>query len=273
MEKLIITAAMVGAEVTRADNPNLPITPREIADAAYDCFKKGASIIHLHVKDKDGNPSQDPAVFAECEKLIREKTDLIVQYSTGGSVGTSLAERAAPLKNNPEMATLTTGTVNFGEEVFYNDWEVMETLAREMQIRGVKPEFEIFDAGMINNALQLAKAGFVNEPIHFDFVMGVPGGIPASVKNLLFLAESLPLRSSWTVAAIGRFELPLSVMAMIMGGHVRVGFEDNIYYSKNVLAESNAQLVERVARIAKELGREVAAPSESRAILGMPPLK
>ncbi|MBI2251443.1 MAG: 3-keto-5-aminohexanoate cleavage protein [Armatimonadetes bacterium] len=267
MDKLIITAALIGAEVTRAHNPNLPLSPFEISQEAYECFLQGASIIHLHARDKEGKPTQDHLIFAECEKLIKEKCNLIVQYSTGGAVGTFLKERIAPLRNNPEMATLSCGSVNFQDEVFENSWGIMSNIAIELKKRKIKPELEIFEIGMVNNALRLLKEGLIEEPLHFNFVMGIPGGIPASVKNLLFLIDSIPHNSTYTVSAMGRYQLYLTTMAVILGGHVRLGFEDNIYYTKGVLAKSSAQLIERTVRIAKELGREIANPDEARNIL------
>ena len=178
-------------------------------------------------------------------------------------------ERMQPLELKPEMATLTTGTVNFGEEVFSNPPEIVEKFAKTIIANGIKPEIEVFDVGMINNALALVKKGILQLPLHFDFVMGVPGGIPAEPKHLLHLVESIPPGCTWSVAGIGKAELPLAVMAIIMGGHVRVGFEDNVYYMKGVLAESNAQLVQRISRIAGELGREIATPEEARRMLGI----
>ncbi len=269
MSKLIITAAIVGAEVTRDINPSVPLTPDELAQAAYECCKAGAAIVHLHARDKDGNPTQDKEVFAEIIRLIKDKCDIIVQISTGGAVTASVEERLAPISLKPEMGTLTTGTVNFGNDVFMNSPEYVEKIARALQENGVKPEVEVFEVGMIQNALNLIKKGLLSEPLHFDFVMGVPGAIPGTIKNLLHLSESIPPGSTWTVAGIGRAELPLATMAIMMGGHVRVGYEDNVYYSRGVLAESNAQLVERVVRLAKELGREVATPAEARGILGI----
>lgn len=150
-----------------------------------------------------------------------------------------------------------------------NSEEYMEKFARRMKELGVKPEIEVFERGMINNALKLVKKGLVDMPLHFDFVMGVPGAITAELRDLLYLVESIPADSTWTVAGIGRFELPLAAAAITLGGHVRVGFEDNVYYSKGVLAKSNAELVERIVRLAKELGREVASPDEARVILGI----
>lgn len=269
MEKLIITVAPVGAEVTRKDNPNVPLTAEEIAEEAVRCEAKGASIIHLHVRDAEGNATQDKEVFREAIKLIKQRTNLIVQTSTGGAAWMKAEERLQPVELKPEMATLSTGTVNFGEEVFYNPPPVIETFARAIVANGVKPEIEVFDTGMIQNALTLVKKGILQLPLHFDFVMGVPGGIPGEPRHLIHLVETLPPGCTWTVAGIGRSELPLAVMSILLGGHVRVGFEDNVYYSKGVIAESNAQLVERVTRLAAELGRPVATPDEARRILGL----
>jgi 3-keto-5-aminohexanoate cleavage enzyme len=269
MDKLIITAALTGAEVTREHNPSLPVTPAEIAEEAFRCCKVGASIVHIHVRNDDQTPTQAAAVFKETIDLIKAKCNIIIQVSTGGAVGMSAEERLQPVYLKPEMATLSTGSVNFGDDVFMNPPAYIETFARVMQEQGVKPEIEAFDVGMINNALQMVKKGLLSEPLHFDFVMGVPGGIPGTIKNLLHMAESIPPDSTWTVAGMGRTELPLGTAAVIMGGHVRVGFEDNVYYTKGVLAESNAQLVERIVRVAEIHSRPVASPDEARQILGI----
>jgi len=269
MDKLIITAAMIGAEVTSQDHPGIPITPQEIAKAGYECYKAGASIIHLHVRNLDGGPTQDVDIFKKTMELIKEKCDVIIQVSTGGAVGMSPEERIAPVMLHPEMATLTTGSVNFGEDVFLNSPRDIELFALKMKEYGVKPEIEVFDTGMINTAIRLVKKGLLVSPLHFDMVMGVPGGIAGTPQNLLNLVELLPVDSTWTVAGIGRAELPLGIMAIILGGHVRVGFEDNIYYSRGILAESNAQLVARIVRMSRELGRGVATPEEARKILGI----
>ncbi len=269
MEKVIITCAVCGAETTREDNPNLPITPEEIARSAAEAAEAGASIIHLHVRDSEGKATMDPEIFGRTRDLIAERTDAIIQFSTGGAVGMPLEERIAPLDLAPEMATLTTGTVNFGRDVFFNPPDYIEALARRMQEKGVRPEIEVFEPGMIKNALFFVRKGLLEMPLHFDLVMGVPGGIPAGIRDLVYLVESLPEGSTWSVAGIGRHELTLGTAALVMGGHVRVGFEDNIFYHRGVLAESNAQLVERIARLAGEIGREVATPSEARKILKM----
>lgn len=269
MDKLIITAAPVGAEASRQDNPNLPLTPREIAEEAVRCAEKGAAIIHLHVRDAEGKATQSKAVFQETMQLIRKQCNVIIQTSTGGAAWMSAAERLQPVELRPEMATLTTGTVNFGDEIFSNPLPMIAEFAKAMIKYGVKPEIEVFEVGMIHNALALVKKGILQLPLHFDFVMGVPGGIAGEPKHLIHLVESLPPGCTWTVAGIGRCELPLAVIAAAMGGHVRVGFEDNVYYTKGVLADSNAQLVERIARIAHELGRPIATPDEARKILGL----
>jgi len=270
VQKLIITAAMVGAETTRSAQPNLPITPDEIADAAFACYQAGASIIHLHVRNDDGTPTQSRARYRDTIARIQAKCDVIVQVSTGGAVTMSATERLQPVALRPEMATLTCGTVNFGDEVFMNDPAHLVTFATALKDHGVRPEFEIFDAGMVQNALHLQKLGLVEPPFHFDFVLGVPGALPASAKNLMFLIDSIPADASWSVAGIGRHQLPMAALAITLGGHVRVGFEDNIYYRKGELATSNAQLVERIAQLAHTLDRGVATPAEARNLLGIP---
>ncbi len=271
MNKLWITAALVGAEITRAQQPFLPLTPEEIAEEAARAREAGAAIVHLHVRDPEGNPTQDRDTYARVIERIRERTDVIVQVSTGGAIGMSAEERAQPLALRPEMATLTCGSVNFGDGVFLNPPDLIEHLARTMLELGIKPEIEVFEAGMIATAISLVKRGLVRPPLHFDLVMGVPGGIPATAANLVHLVASLPADSTWSVAAVGRHELPLGAMAIAMGGHVRVGFEDNIYYRKGELATSNAQLVARMARIARELERPCATPDEVREALGIRP--
>jgi 3-keto-5-aminohexanoate cleavage enzyme len=269
MSKLIITAAICGAEVTREQTPHLPLTPEELARAARECREAGAAMVHLHVRDAEGKPTQSGEVFLDAATRIRACTDIILQASTGGAVWMTPEQRLDSLRCAPEMATLTCGTVNFGEEVFQNDLPTIRVFAKKMQELGVRPEFEIFDAGHLATAERLVKEGLVTGHLHYDFVLGVPGALPASVDNLAWLVRQLPPDASWTVAAMGRHQLPMACAALVMGGNVRVGFEDNIYYSKGVLASSNAQLVERVVRLARELGREVATPDEARSILGL----
>ncbi|MCD5413526.1 MAG: 3-keto-5-aminohexanoate cleavage protein [Clostridiales bacterium] len=269
MEKLIITAALTGAEITKEIQPNLPVTPDEIANAAHECYCAGASIVHIHARDEEGKPTQSYEVYKEIKEKIEEKCNVIIQPSTGGAVWHTSEERLQPVELKPEMATLSCGTCNFGNDIFVNKEGVIEKFAKRMQELGVKPEIEVFERGMIENAKRLVKKGLIEPPLHFDFVLGVPGACPASVDDLLFMVNAIPADSTWTVAGIGRHELPLAVMAIIMGGHVRVGFEDNIFYKRGELAKSNAQLVERIVRIAKEIGRKVATPEEARKILSI----
>ncbi|WP_461364525.1 beta-keto acid cleavage family enzyme, partial [Candidatus Darwinibacter acetoxidans] len=217
MSKLIITAALTGAEVTRAQQPNLPITPQEIAAAALEAYEAGASIVHVHARLTDGTPTQDKQVYGEIQRLVADSCPVIFQPSTGGAVWHSAEERLQPLELNPEMATLSTGTCNFGRDIFANPQDFMEQAARTMLERGIKPEFEIFEAGMIDNALRLVKQGLVREPLHFNLVLGVPGAMAGTIRNLVFLVDALPVGSTWTVSGIGRFETPLAAAAIAMG--------------------------------------------------------
>jgi 3-keto-5-aminohexanoate cleavage enzyme len=181
-------------------------------------------------------------------------------------------ERLQPTELNPELATLDCGTLNFGgDEVFMNTENTIKYFAERMNERGIKPELEVFDKSMIDMALRLHKKGYIKEPMHFDFVMGVNGGITGELRDFVFLRGSIPTEATYTVAGVGRFEFPLATAAIIDGGHVRVGFEDNVFVSKGVLAKSNGELVQKVVRIAKEFGREIATPDEARKILGMKP--
>ena len=246
MEKLIITACICGAEVTKAHNPAVPYTVDELVREAKSAYDAGASIIHLHVREDDGTPTQDAGRFKVCMEAIQAACpDVIIQPSTGGAVGMSNDERLQPITLNPEMATLDCGTCNFGgDEIFVNTENMIKDFAKKMAARGIKPEIEVFDKGMIDMALRLHKKGYIQAPMHFDFVMGVNGGISGEPRDLLF-------------------------MGILMGGHVRVGFEDNVYLAKGVLAKTNGELVAKAVRIAKELGRDIASPSEARKILGL----
>jgi 3-keto-5-aminohexanoate cleavage enzyme len=265
---LIITVAAVGAELTPEQTPHLPVTPEQLGETAAACEAAGASVIHVHCRNDDGTNTNDPDRFGAAMAAIRARSDLIVQFTTGGAIGMTAAERAAPLQLRPDMATLTCGTVNFGDDVFENSFPIMRGILAEIVRYGVLPELEIFDAGHLSNAKRLAKEGLLALPAHVDFVLGVPGGLDASVPNLSYLVEQLPPGCTWSVAAIGRHQLPLAAVAIAMGGHVRVGLEDNIYYSKGRLAR-NDELVARVARVAAELDRPVATPAVARELLGL----
>ncbi len=274
MEPLILTAAITGAETCRKDQPNLPITPEEQAAEALACFEAGARIIHLHVRDDEGNPTQSLERFEAAITAIKSAVpEIIVQISTGGAVGEDFEKRLAPLCLKPEMATLNAGSLNFGNDVFINRPPDIVRLAEAFKEYQVVPEVEVYESGMIDYVAKLIKKGVItHSPLHIQFVLGVPGGMNGSPKNVVYMAyhlkELIP-SATWAVAGIGQYHIPASLTAMVMGGHIRVGFEDNIYYHKGVLAESNAQLVARMARIATEIGRPLATPAQAREILGL----
>lgn len=273
MEKLIITAAICGAEVTKENNPNVPYTIEEIGREAEAAYKAGASIIHLHVREDDGTPTQSKERFKLAMDEIRRRCpDVIIQPSTGGAVGMTDEERLQPTELYPEMATLDCGTLNFGgDEIFVNTETTIKNFGKIMIDRDIKPEVEVFDKGMIDYAIRFQKQGFIKAPMHFDFVLGVQ--MSATARDLAFMVDSIPQGSTWTAAGIGRNQFQIAAMAIVMGGNVRVGFEDNTYIEKGVLAKSNGEMVEKVVRLAKELGREIATPAEAREILGLKPLK
>lgn len=269
MEPLIVTVAPVGAELRPEDTPYLPLTPEQLGETAEACRAAGASIVHVHCRTDEGANTHAVARFGAAMAAIRERSDLIVQFSTGGAIGMTPQERAGPLELRPEMATLTCGTVNFGDDVFENGFPLMRELLAAMQRFGVTPELEVFDLGHLANAKRLAAEGRLAFPQHVDFVLGVPGGLEATVEHLVECVRALPERCTWSVAGIGRMQLPMAVAAIAMGGHVRVGLEDNIWYTKGRLAR-NDELVSRIAHIAAELGRPVATPQEARRILRLP---
>ena len=217
-EPLMITCAIVGAELSRENTPYLPLTPDELATSAVEAVEAGASIIHLHVRDEQGQPSQSIEIFREVSEKIRQQCDAILQFSTGGAVGTPLTERLAPLTLKPEMATISMGTMNFGDGVFENTRPTIVAIGEALQQHRVLPELEIFDAGMLVTAQRLLQEDILPKRSHVEFVMGVPGGISGDLRSLLFLAEQLPETQTWSVAGIGRFQLPLSACAIAMGG-------------------------------------------------------
>lgn len=264
---LIITAAVDGAETMREHNPNVPYTPEEIAQEAVRCREAGASMVHVHGREDDGTPTQARPVFKQILDTIRERSDILVQFSTGGAVWMTVDERIEALDLRPDMATLTTGTINFGEEVFMNSLPMIRQIAERLNEFNITPEIEIFDTGMVDTALRLVKEGLLELPLHFDFVLGVPGGMAGRPENLEFLVDMIPEESTWSVAGIGRHELPLAYQAIDMGGHVRVGLEDNIFVEKGVLAKGSWELVEKVVEYAEGQGREIATPEVARKML------
>lgn len=268
MDPLIVTVAPVGAELTPDQTPHLAVTPKHLGALARKVEAAGASIIHVHCRNDDGANTHSTERFAQAYEEIRANSDLIVQFSTGGAIGMTPQERTGPLQLRPEMATLTCGTVNFGDDVFENSFPIMRGILAEINKYGIRPELEIFDKGHLSNARRLEREGLLKFPQHVDFVLGVPGGLDATVQNLCDLVDALPAGCTWSVAGIGRMQLPMAMAALAMGGHVRVGLEDNIYYSKGRLA-TNEELVARVVRIAAELGRPICKPDQARVLLGL----
>jgi len=273
-DPLIISAALVGSYPTKAQNPGVPITEEEIAAAAVAAWREGAAIVHLHVRNEAGKVTCDPARYAKVRELIRAAgSDVVINMSTGGGAGqTTDEQRAEPIDLSPEIASFDCGSLNFGNGVFVNSPPFLEHLAERMRRHGVLPEIECFEPGHIANAMRLIEEGKLVAPFWFQMVLGVRGGSPGDVKQLVHFVDMLPKDAIWSCCGIGRSQLPLNLATIAMGGHVRTGLEDNLYYHKGVLAESNAQLVARLARLAQEVGRPVASPAEARTILGLKPL-
>jgi 3-keto-5-aminohexanoate cleavage enzyme len=274
VEKLVVTVAPTGSVPKKKDTPHIPVTPDEIAETAYRCEQEGASVIHVHCRDENERPTSRFEVFKETVDKIRNRTKLIVMTSTSGIAGATDAERATPLKTNPEMGSLTTGTLNFSGRkpsiVYVNTVETIQFLAKTMLDAGIKPEIEAFDVGFIREGHKLVEAGLVKEPAHFQLVMGVDGGVPATPENLIHMRNQLPPTATYVVAGMSRMQLPMTTMAILMGGHVRVGLEDNLYLKKGVSA-TNEELVARARHVAEDLQREVATPDEARRIMGLRP--
>ncbi len=272
MEKLIITVAPTGSVPRKKDTPYVPVTPDEIAQTAYLCEQEGASIIHVHCRDDEERPTSRYEIFQETVDKIRRRTKLIVMTSTSGIAGAGDEPRAQPLRTNPEMGSLTTGSLNFAGRkpsvVYVNTVETTQFLAKRMLDLAIKPEIEAFDVGFISQAKNLIEMGLVREPAHFQLVMGVDGGIPATPENLLFMRNQLPSNATYVVAGMSRMQLPVTTIATLIGGHVRVGLEDNLYLKKGVLAR-NEELVARAKHVAEDLQREVATADEARRILGL----
>jgi len=273
MTKLIITAALTGGFHGKEANPNLPIMPDEIAQSAYDCCQAGAAIVHLHARSKDGKPTCDPQVYAEIVAKVKARCNVITQVSTGAGPELSPEERIKAIDVDAEMASLNMGTMvrtRWGENSFFlNTRPQIEAYANKMRDKGMKPEMEVYGHSMMVDVENLIRKNLITKPYYVNFVLGMShqGALPAEPKHLLSLIDYLPEGAIFNVCAIGRGQLPMTTLSMLLGGHSRVGLEDNVYYSKGVLAKSNAQLVERTARLALELGREPASPDEARQIL------
>ncbi|MBF0451917.1 MAG: 3-keto-5-aminohexanoate cleavage protein [Candidatus Magnetomorum sp.] len=298
MEKLIITAAITGAATVPSLTPYLPITPKEIADSAIDAAKTGAAIAHIHARrPEDGFPSSDPALFEEIVHRIRERSNVIICITTGGSTLMTIEERTAVIPMLvPEMCSFNLGSINFalhtalpGIQTFKYSWEKeylekskdfifkntfkdFEYLCGIIQKTHTRPELEIYDVGHLYNLDHIVSKGFLSPPFHLQFVMGVLGGIRGNPEDLTFLLTKANVlfgknNFTWSVIGVGASEINLSTMAIHMGGHVRVGLEDNIYLKKGVLAKSNAELVQKIVDLAGMLNRDIASSEEARQIL------
>ncbi|MFJ5770864.1 3-keto-5-aminohexanoate cleavage protein [Psychrobacillus sp. NPDC093180] len=269
---MIITAALTGAFPAKDKNPNIPLTPQEIADDVYEVWKAGAAIAHLHMVDEDGKGTMSKERFGETLELIKEKKiDIILNLTTSGDLNATDETRMAHLiEFKPEMASYDAGSMNWMHKtLFLNTPTFLENLGQTMIENNVKPEIEVFDAGMLYNALYYMKKGLIKEPVHFQFVLGAPGGTAATVENLVYLKSLLPEKCTWSAFGIGKGHMPILYTTLALEGHIRVGMEDNIYYSKGRIAKSNAEFVERAVRVIKELGKEPATPAEAREILGL----
>jgi len=271
--KRVITAALCGSWATKDLNPAVPYTAEEIAKDAYECWKAGAAIVHIHVRNDDGTPSTDYKLYKAAVDRIREykDCDVCINITSSGSVGFGDEERIYPLQQLlPELASYDAGTLNWQHRtIFENSPAFLEKLGYALQESNVKPEIEIFDAGMIYNAIHYIKTGVLKAPCHFQLVLGCAGGMTNTVENLVFLKNLIPEGSTWAGCGISTGHLPIMSATIAMGGHLRVGLEDNVYYGKGVLAESNAQLVARAKQMLEINGLEAATPDEAREIYGL----
>lgn len=270
MNKTIISASLTGAVTPKSINPNIPLTPKEIANDAYECWKAGAAVVHLHMRDKNGIGTMDKELFKETVALIKDKCDVVINLTTSGDHLASDEERMAHIVEiKPEMASFDAGSFNWMPAgIFSNTPQFLEKLGKTMIENNIKPELEIFDLGMINTTIYYMKKGIIASPPHYQFVLGVLGAAPATVDNLVLFKNSIPSDATWSAFGIGKAHLPILYATIALGGNVRVGLEDNVYYSKDRLA-SNVELVERAVRLIKEANKEVASPDEARQILGL----
>jgi len=272
MDKCIITVAPTGAWPKKENNPHVPITPQEIAEDVYECWQAGAAIAHLHMRDEKGNGTMSKDKFRETIALIKEKKcSIVLNCTTSGALDATDETRMAHLiELRPEMASYDAGSMNWMHSgVFLNTPAFLEKLGLTMQEIGVKPEVEVFDASFIYNALYYLKKGALKAPLHFQFCLGAAGGSAATVENLVYLKSLIPRNSTWSAFGIGAGHLPIQLATIALGGHVRLGMEDNVLYAKNRPAESNAEFVRRAVRLITEANRTVATPDDAREILDL----
>lgn len=271
MDKTIITVAVTGAFPTKEHNPNIPLTPKEIAADVVDCWKAGAAVAHLHMRDDEGKGTMNKDKFKETVELIRAQCDIVLNLTTSGDLfATEETRMAHVIELKPEMASYDAGSMNWMHSgLFLNPPLFLEKLGKVMLENNVKPEIEIFDAGMVYNSFYYIKKGVLATPAHYQFVLGADGGTAATVENLVYLKSLIPADATWSALGIGKGHLPILFATLALGGHVRVGMEDNVYYAKGRLAKSNAEFVARAARLIGEANKTVATPDEARKILGL----
>lgn len=271
MDPLLVTVAPSIPPYMARELPDLDLSPEGIADEVVRAYNAGACLAHLHVWDEAGNPATDLSAFKRTIQLIRERCDIIIEGSTGGVSTLTLAERSVALQADIELASLNPGSVNYDKGVYINPPDDIDYWVREMHARGIKPDTAIFEAGMVENTKAYIAQGLIEPPYLFGFVLGQQGAMPADAKHMLFLSELLPANSFWTAIGHGGADLEMAVVSMALGGHVRAGFEDNPFYRPGECATSNAQLIERLVRIAREIGRELVSPAEARQMFGLAP--
>ena len=273
MAKKIISVAVVGSHPTKEMNPAVPYSPQEIAAAAIESHRAGAAIVHVHVREPDtGVPSSRIELFAEVVDRIRQSCDILINLTTSGlniPGNDVITERLEPVALQPEICSLDVGSMNFGKNVFLNPPEWGPAAAQRMRDAGVKPEIEVFDAGHVRQALVLIEQGWFAPPPFVQLCMGAGWGIEATPENLVFMKNLLPADVPWSVLGVGRMQLPMITMGIILGGHIRVGFEDNIYLRRGELLRNNAHMVDLAASLVGKLQHEVATPAEARQILGI----
>jgi 3-keto-5-aminohexanoate cleavage enzyme len=269
---IIITTAITGAIPRKADNPAVPVTPNEQIESTHEAFEAGSALVHVHVRDENENPSSDINLFARVKEGVeRHCPGMIIQLSTGGR-GREPSERGAMLSLCPDMASLATGSVNFPGQIYENPPDFIEALASRMLEHNVKPEIEVFDAAMLYNAVNLARRELVKPPLHVQFVMGIPGAMPARRNLLEFLVgelKQLMPEATWSAMGTGRHQFEVNKWSLELGGHTRTGFEDNLMIAKGRPASSNAELVSLITGICADFDRHPATPEEARKLLGL----
>jgi 3-keto-5-aminohexanoate cleavage enzyme len=276
LENLIITVAVCGSAPMKTQNPSVPYKPAEIAAEALRSWRAGAAMAHIHVRDPEtGQAAFSRELFSEVLDRIRADSDMLVNLTTSGFniTGRDIGrQRLMPIELQPDLCSLDVGSLNFRDgRIFQNPPAWVETAAKTMKEAGVKPEIEVFDIGHIRQARDLVSKGLVDDPPYFQLCLGIPWGIDGTLDSLVEMHRRLPQSAQWSALAVGPLQLPLTTHALLMGGHVRVGFEDNLYLDRGVKADSNARFVERAAQLAGLLQRNVASPTEARAILKLPP--